>query len=163
MAYQTDNQLKFRLLATEDQFPTPSRLHAWGAKDCDGMCPLGCQSKGSLRHILTMCQIGEEPQCRITWRHDSVLFAIFRAVFAVVMRLKKSQTNSKLKGLNEVETITVNRFRSEAGTVVPLRVPARKAELAQATDWDLRFDINVPEYEQAKDRAFPEEILAGVS
>ena len=26
LAYQTDNQLKFRLLATEDQFPTPSRL-----------------------------------------------------------------------------------------------------------------------------------------
>ena len=28
LAYQTDNQLRFRLLATEDQFPTPSRLHA---------------------------------------------------------------------------------------------------------------------------------------
>ena len=36
--YQTDNQLKFRLLATEDQFPTPSRLCMWGVGD--GMCPL---------------------------------------------------------------------------------------------------------------------------
>ena len=29
LAYQTDNQLKFRLLATEDQLPTPSRLCMW--------------------------------------------------------------------------------------------------------------------------------------
>ena len=33
LAYQTDNQLRFRLLATEDQFPTLFRLHAWGGGD----------------------------------------------------------------------------------------------------------------------------------
>ena len=43
LAYQTDNQLRFRLLATEDQFPTPSRLHAWGQGD--GICGLGCGKK----------------------------------------------------------------------------------------------------------------------
>ena len=52
LAYQTDNQLQFRLLAAEDQFSTPSRLHAWGQGD--GMCRLGCgnSKRGSVLHIL---------------------------------------------------------------------------------------------------------------
>ena len=42
-------------------------------------------------------------------------------------------------------------------------MPAKKAVLEEATDWDLQFDITVPAYEQVKERAFPDEILAGVS
>ena len=50
LAYQTDNQLRFRLLANEDQFPAPSRLHTWGQGD--GMCGLGCGKREPLLHLV---------------------------------------------------------------------------------------------------------------
>ena len=64
MVYQTDNQ--FRLLGTEVQFPTPSRLHAWSEGDgkcrlgCD--CGLGCGKKGSLLHIWCNCNVTMEEE-----------------------------------------------------------------------------------------------------
>merc|ERR1712167_469188 len=80
---QQDSYLKFVLNGTQDSLPTPSRLNTWQQESAgDGRCPLGCKEKGTLKHILCRCWIAlkEEPQSRITWRHDSILLAIFRGV-----------------------------------------------------------------------------------
>lgn len=155
LACQTDNQMQFRLLTTEDHFPTPSRLHMWGVGD--GMCPLGCKAKGSLLHILTVCRMEEEPQSRITWRHDSVLFAIFRAVLGVTNRFKKA--HQQAVGVTEPVSSAI-QFRSEANTKYPaVRVPVQEKVLAGAVDWQLQFDMTVPSHGQSKERPFPPEIL----
>ena len=116
LAYQTDNQLRFRLLATEDQFPTPSRPHAWGQGD--GICGLGCGKRGSLLHILCNCKVTmqeekEWGQGRITWRHDSVLFSIFCTVYRPVPRFKKEHQQVKL-GVSVQEINKTIQFKSES-------------------------------------------------
>lgn len=162
LAIQNDNMLKFRMLVTEDQFPTPSRLHAWGQGD--GMCPLCLQAgrriRGSLLHILCNCQVAikEEPQSRITWRHDSVLFAIFRAVLRVVNRFKNSQQAKKLSG--KPREPTTIQFRTESNKrYAPVRAPVVVALLEKASDWKLIFDMTAPEYGQSKNQPFPAEIM----
>ena len=175
LAYQTDNQLKFRLLATEDQFPTPSRLCMWGVGD--GWCPLclshGIKKKASLLHILCGCEhamkedklarrSGQKGHIgRITWRHDSIMFAIFRGVLRVVKRFKKAYQEKKL-GVSSTTEYSTIQFRSELNVKYkhPVRVPDVKEVLAKAVDWKLMFDINAPEFEQSKERPFPPEILA---
>ena len=159
LAYENDNQLKFRLLATEDQYPTPSLLRAWGGVG-DGMCPLGCASKGSLKHILTGCRLNEEPQSRITWRHDSILLAIFKGVAGVVKRVKKCAALNRLNGIDKAETMSVNRFKSESNSSFCIRVPKKLRVLEEATDWKLQFDLTAPQYGQSKEKPFPEEVLA---
>ena len=80
---KSDSYLKFVLCATEDVLPTPSVLKVWKQWNAnDGKCPLGCGRAGSLKHILTGCEIAhnEKPQNRIKWRHDSILFTIYTAV-----------------------------------------------------------------------------------
>ena len=126
------------------------------------MCPLclqiGVKMKASLLHILCNCAyaMGEDKLARqsglaghiITWRHDSVLFAIFRGVLRVVNRYKKAAQEGKLG------------VRSEASVkYAPVRVPVVHYLIAQATDWKLMFDMNVLEYEQRKERPFPPEIV----
>jgi len=70
----------------------------------DPQCPLGCHCVGSLRHILNACCRGEEKnngkegmegQWRVTWRHDSVLLAISKAVLKVINRFKNTQAEAK--------------------------------------------------------------------
>ena len=174
LAYQTDNQLKFHLLATEDQFPTPSRLCMWGQGD--GLCPLclphGVKKKASLLHILCDCthamkedkmarQSGHKGHIgRITWRHDSIMFAIFRGVLRTVNRFKKAQQEGRL-GVSEVKDHSTIQFRTGANVKYKhlVRVPEVRKVLAGAVDWKLRFDINAPEFGQCKERPFPEEIM----
>ena len=139
------------------------------------MCPLclqiGVKMKASLLHILCNCAyaMGEDKLARqsglaghigrITWRHDSVLFAIFRGVLRVVNRYKKAAQEGKL-GVSEQPNSTCIQFRSEANVkYAPVRVPVVHQLIAQATDWKLMFDMNVPEYEQRKERPFPPEIV----
>jgi len=161
LAVQSDNMLKFQMLVTEDQFPTPSRLNMWG--EGNGMCPLGCRRRGTLLHILCACQVTmmEEPQSRITWRHDSILFAIFRAVLSVLNRVKNSLKAKKLSGQPDEQTVSVF-WNPESGEKYPGKVRAPKATtvLEKASDWKLLFDVTAPTYGQTKNQAFPAEIMA---
>ena len=166
LACQSDAQMRFRLCAIEDVLPTDSLLQLWGQGD--GFCPLcshlGLMRKGSLQHILCGCEhcLKEKPQSRITWRHDSVLFAIFRSVLSVVSRFKKARAEGKLKG--STETAGAISFKSESNTVwAAPRVPELTELLAKAPDWKLMFDIDSPKHGQSKAPPFPAEILAGVS
>ena len=80
LACSSDTMFKARMLFTEDEAPTPSNLRR--SNRGDGKCPFGCTATGSLLHILCGCRhsLKEKPQSRITWRHDSVLYAIFISV-----------------------------------------------------------------------------------
>ena len=78
-----DSYLRFVLNATQESLPTPSRLKHWNkSSGGDGKCPLCSRFVGTLKHILCGCPhaINEEPQSRITWRHDSILLAWKKAI-----------------------------------------------------------------------------------
>ena len=155
---ESDSQLRFRLLATEDVLPTPSILHMWGAGQ-DKMCPLGCKAAGSLRHILCGCSLSERPQSRVTWRHDSVLYQIYKATLAVSNRFKEAKARQKQgKGVAVKEPI---KFKSEGSSTrfVVDRVQSGGALLELATDWKFQFDVESPTCSQSKDTMFPVEIL----
>ena len=80
---ETGLYLRFVLNATQESLPTPSRLKHWNKSSAgDGKCPLCSRFVGTLKHILCRCPhaIDEEPQSRITWRHDSILLAWKKAI-----------------------------------------------------------------------------------
>ena len=100
--------------------------------------------------------MNETPQSRITWRHDSVLFAIFRAVLAVVNRYKKTQAEGRL--CCTAASSSAIPFTSESNTFKAPRAPEVKELLVTASDWRLQFDIDAPSHCQVKDPPFPMEI-----
>ena len=117
---QQDSYLKFVLNATQDSLPTPSRLNTWQEESAgDGLCPLGCREKGTLKRILCSCwkALREEPQSRITWRHDSILLAIFRGVMD---RIQEANAQSRQEDalpsikLKSVETLDGDSLISNA-------------------------------------------------
>lgn len=155
---ESDSQLRFRFLATEGVLPTPSILHMWGAGQ-DKMCLLGCKSVGSLRHILCGCSLNEKPQSRVTWRHDSVLYQIYKATLTVSNRFKEAKARQR-QG-NEVAVVEPIKFKSEGSSTrfVVDRVQSGGALLELATDWKFQFDVESPTCSQSKDAMFPIEIL----
>jgi len=122
------------------------------------MCPLGCKAVGSLRHILCGCRLDEQPQSRITWRHDSVLLAIFRGVLAVSNRCKKSQAKGRL-GCKPAKSKPTSFKSSSKNTFTVARAPEVKPLLETASDWKLQFDVSAPNLAQNKNQMFPAEIL----
>ena len=162
---QQDSYLKFVLNGTQDSLPTPSRLNTWQQESAgDGRCPLGCKEKGTLKHILCGCWIAlkEEPQSRITWRHDSILLAIFRGVMD---RIQEANAQPRQEDalppikLKSVETLNGDSLVSNASGnsfTAPAKPTPLKCVLEKATDWQVQFDIN--EEGQVKDRNFPPEI-----
>ena len=95
-----DIYLRFPLNVVQDSLPTPSRLkHCQQDSAGDGLCPLGCRVTGSLLHILCQCQkaIKEEPQSRITWRHDSILLAIHKGVKDRIKEAVKSRVETEVE------------------------------------------------------------------
>ena len=158
LSYRSDSQLRFRICATEDVLPTPSVLACLRQEGESGMCPHGCGVRATLRHILCECRIKEEPQSRITWRHDSVLLAIFKAVLAVVNRFKNATQKSK-RTLAQSQPAAI-MFKSEKGTkYTAARAQVEKGLLERAVDWKILFDLDHPESNQTKGRMFPSEIL----
>jgi len=152
---ESDSQLRFRLLATEDVLPTPSMLHMWAGTD--KMCPLGCKCVGSLRHILSGCSLDEEPQSRITWRHDSVLYQIYKATLAVSNRFK--QTGAKQRQSPRAAGLKTTSFKSGNSSFAVSWVPPVKELLGLALDWKFLFDVDAPNSCQSKRPVFPAEIV----
>ena len=162
LAYECDSQLQFLLNATEDTLPTPSNLFRWGGK-ADPQCPLGCHCVGSLRHILNACCRGEEKhngkegmegQWRVTWRHDSVLLAISKAVLKVINRFKNTQAEAKRGRHPEPPGAII--FKNTEGKTYQhpaVRAPEVKNLFAKAMDWKIMFDLGVGKTQ------FPAEII----
>jgi hypothetical protein len=154
---ESDSELRFRLLSTEDVLPTPSILNIWYGTD--KMCPLGCKVVGSLRHLLSGCSLNEEPQSRITWRHDSVLYQIYKATLAVSNRFKEAGAKQKQgKEVATREPIVFKSANSSTKFVVD-RVESVGALLELAPDWKFQFDVESPACSQSKNTPFPSEIL----
>ena len=122
------------------------------------MCPLGCNTVGSLRHILCGCRLDEQPQSRVTWRHDSVLLAILRGVLAVSNRYKESQAKGKL-GCMPAESKPIAFKSAENNSFKVVRAPETRQFLETASDWKFQFDVHAPELSQSKNKMFPAEIL----
>ena len=99
---QQDSYLSVVLNSTQDSLPTPSRLKCWAQQSAgDGRCPLGCREAGTLKHILCGCQRAiKEPHSRITWRHDSVLLAIYRGCLSGLRRQKMLGRKLKRRALS---------------------------------------------------------------
>ena len=165
----TDSQLRFKMCATEDVLPTAGRLRCIGVGD--GRCPLGCNATGSLRHILCGCRLEEKPQSRVTWRHDSVLYAFFKFLLTVVNQRKERQQLDKRRRSrsNSVPNIV---FKTEAGVKCAtdsspwkrwLESETPRGVLGSALDWKLQFDVHAPEMGQTKNETFPCEILPGIT
>ena len=157
MLRKQESFLKFVLNAIQDSCPTPSRLKCWSqASAGDGKCPLGCGKAGTLKHILCACvkAIKEAPQSRITWRHDSVLLAIYRGVMDAIEEAGKDEDVG-------VSAATVT-FKTDSGkeytkASTALRDPSPKNVLSGASDWKVQFDLNLG-LESEKDRPFPSEV-----
>ena len=155
---ESDSELRFRLLSTEDVLPTPSILSMWGAGN-DKMCPLGCKTVGSLRHLLCGCSLDEKPQSRVTWRHDSVLYQIYKATLAVSNRFKEIGAKQRQgKEVAKKEPIVFRSANSSTQFVVD-RVQRVSALLELAPDWKFQFDVQAPACTQYKSIPFPTEIL----
>ena len=130
----------------------------WGAGN-DKMCPLGCNVVGSLRHLLCGCSLDEKPQSRVTWRHDSVLYQIYKATLAVSNRFKEIGAKQRQgKEVAKKEPIVFRSANSSTQFVVD-RVQRVSALLELAPDWKFQFDVQAPACTQYKSIPFPTEIL----
>ena len=169
--YQNDDTLfQWTIKAIEDQCPSPQVLKCWRLIE-NATCPV-CRAAGcSLKHILVGCNSALK-QDRYTWRHDSILLDIYRAVREAVnrgrARLKQGmvekphQTSFVSNGLlspvgpvNSSQAARATKSKKVHATSSP-----QKALFEQSDDWTVQFDLGVPEVGQMKNQPFPAHIAA---
>ena len=80
----SDTLFQWTIKAIEDQCPSPQVLKCW-RKIENATCPVCLAAGCSLKHILVGCNSALQ-QNRYTWRHDSILLALYRAVREAVNR-----------------------------------------------------------------------------
>ena len=103
-----DTIFNFQLGALEDTLPTPSLRKLWYGTKVDATCKV-CNNnmQCSLSHVLARCPKALE-QGRYTWRHDSILLQIYKAVREArnqgrakfKLGKKKTQIKTKVSGSN---------------------------------------------------------------
>ena len=158
---QSDTWLRAVLNSTEDTLPTPSVLKCWRqASAGDGKCPLGCGMAGTLKHILCGCKLTfEQGQHRITWRHDSILLAIYHSVQERIANTTELIEKAKSYA-NPLATTKFVSYGQLANTpdgnmqeavakpsnsfVVPAAVVGDDI-FSKATDWKIQFDLDMEE------------------
>ena len=101
-----------------------------------------CGKAGILKHILCSCvkAIKEEPQSRITWRHDSVLLAIYRGVLDAIEEAGKGEDVAVSEEVVSFKTASGKQY-TKASTA--LRDSSPKNVLSGASDWKVQFDLNL--------------------
>lgn len=160
-----DALFRFGLAATEDVCPTPSVLKCWKVPGMTGsnvICHLCGVRQCSLRHILSGCNIGPSSalqQGRYTWRHDSILLALYKHV-----RSMRNEGRAALQ-LGRKRVVTSTKFMSNEGN--KLVVPPTSQSLVsvlplfeESDDWEIQFDVSVEVDGQVKNRPFPAHIAA---
>ena len=80
----SDTLFQWTIKAIEDQCPSPQLLKVW-KKIKHATCPVCLANKCSLKHILCGCNKALT-QNRYTWRHDSILLAVYQATREAVYR-----------------------------------------------------------------------------
>ena len=161
LIFQEDDDLfRFEMSAVEDQLPTASVLLTWnmpGMTVENAMCHVCGKKQASLSHILSRCnsEVGQSAlkQGRYTWRHDSILLALYRAirslrnkgqaVFKLGLKRPAHQTTFTSDKQHEFKTASVEE-------AVPL--------FEQSDDWQLHWDLECQQDGQSKNRPFPPHI-----
>ena len=150
LIHEDDQALfRFEIAATEDQLPTPSVLCCWEILTKEqAVCPVCKVKQGTLKHILSSCNSGANSalhQGRYTWRHDSILLALFQHIRSLmhrgraVLKLGLKQPPHQIK------------FASDKGNRISTRsVEAEVPLFEQSDDWVLQFDLDYKKDGQRK-------------
>ena len=133
--------LKFLLRATYDVLPSPHNLKKW-AKTENENCHK-CGKKGSLRHILSNCQVSLV-EGLYTWRHNEILKVLSNAVKTAVDK------SNMTKSPNVPVMIPFVKAGTNTGTNRKAR-PHTSRLLGLARDWQLVSDLT-------EQMTFPSEI-----
>ena len=134
------------------------------------MCHVCGTAAGSLSHILSRCSRSLN-QGRYTWRHDSILLAIYETVREMVnranARVKKGMlrpqkesisfiSGSSLQSDTEVKTDAKSvKWKTATGS------SSLASVLEQSDDWVLQVDLTIPGDGQKKNTPFPAHIGDG--
>jgi hypothetical protein len=156
-----DELFRFSLAATEDVLPTPSVLKCWRVPGMVGekvKCHLCKAKQGSLSHILAGCNNGSGSalqQGRYTWRHDSILLALYKQI-----RSMRNEGKAGLKLGRCRKSSQPIKFKSGSGAA--FAAPSISQEVVplfeESDDWVLQFDLNFDG--QTKNKPFPAHIAA---
>jgi len=160
-----DELFRFSLAATEDVCPTPSVLKCWrvpGMVGANVMCHLCGARQSSLSHILAGCNIGKDSalkQGRYTWRHDSILLAIYLQI-----RTMRNEGIAVLKQ-GRKRPPQPSTFKSDSGNTFSAPPTSQSVEsmvplFEESDDWEIQFDLNVHQDGQSKNTPFPAHIVA---
>ena len=138
--------MKFVLHASINWVKTPELLNLWGYTNSSACCL--CQAeKCTLHHILSNCPVALTSK-RYTWRHDSVLLHIQKALEILI-----TDSNSK----KETPTPHISQCFVKAGSKITKSSKKPKlvaSALKRASDWKLLVDFD---HDQV---VFPPEILS---
>ena len=168
---ESDVLWKFKLSATEDQLPTQTMLKRWNCVKKD-TCHVCGAAAGSLSHILSRCSRSLN-QGRYTWRHDSILLAIYETVREVVnranARVKRGISRPQKESISFISGSSLqsdSEVKTEAKSVKwkTATAPSSLASvLEQSDDWVLQVDLTIPGDGQKKNTPFPAHIGDGES
>ena len=168
---ESDVLWKFKLSATEDQLPTQTMLKRWNYVKKD-TCHVCGAAAGSLSHILSRCSRSLN-QGRYTWRHDSILLAIYETVREVVnranARVKRGISRPQKESISFISGSSLqsdSEVKTEAKSVKwkTATAPSSLASvLEQSDDWVLQVDLTIPGDGQKKNTPFPTHIGDGES
>ena len=125
-----------------------------GEKVTDASCNLCGHKNCTLRHILCGCQTALK-QGRQTWRHDSVLYALYQQIRS--MRNQGAAAHKLGLKPKEAHSSFVSTKGNKFNTA---SIPAVVPLFETSDDWQLQFDITVKSDSQSKNAAFPSHIAA---
>ena len=156
--YQDDDTLfQFEIAATEDQLPTPTVLRCWDILTQEqALCKLCRTKQCSLKHVLSLCNSALQ-QGRLTWRHDSILLALFKCIRE--LRNKGLALHLAMLKRGFKRAACQIKFTSDKGNKINTATVEEKVPLfEQSDDWELMFDVDYEQGKQRKNAPFPAHI-----
>ena len=137
---------KFVLESSVNWVRTPNLLKLWGLKNTSSCCLCGAPIC-SLHHILSNCSVALNGE-RYTWRHDSVLSEVQKAIHRHV---EDRNANVVKDSFPHISSCFVPAGKS---VVTPKKNPTCSGLISGTNDWKLLVDLPGSNY------VFPPEILA---
>ena len=156
-----EDMFRFDMCATEDQLPTPSMLKTWGILKTaeQAKCKLCNIKQCSLSHILSRCNHGQFSALksgRYTWRHDSVLLALFKGI-----NMFKKRGAAKIKRGIKPEVKQTKFVSTEGNAFIGRSTFDPSVPLfEQSDDWELQFDLDFAKEGQYKNQPMPVHIVS---
>ena len=139
---------KFVLESSVNWVRTPNLLKLWGLKNTSSCCLCGAPIC-SLHHILSNCSVALNGE-RYTWRHDSVLSEVQKAIHRHVEDRNANVVKDSFPHISSC-------FVPAGKSVVTSKKPTCSGLISGTNDWKLLVDLPGSNY------VFPPEILASYS